>query len=46
MFDKLRNKFKLHMQKYGYMLPEKSTMGFMGSLALKVKKFGEDSFYD
>jgi len=33
------------MQKYGFMLPEKNTMGFTGSLAVK-KIFADGGFYD
>lgn len=46
MFENIKNKFKLHMQKYGYMLPEKHTLGFSGSLSIKVKRENKNEFFD
>ena len=36
LFKKLKNDLKVFVQKYGLMLPEQHTMGFMGSLKVKV----------
>lgn len=42
----LDKKFKVWLQKYGLALPEKHTLGFSGTLNLKVKKEGYNNWID
>ena len=44
IFKNLKNDIKVFMQKYGYAMPEKHTLGLSGKLSLKAKRLGEDNW--